>query len=94
MRWYAYIGYFFAGGFLANALPHLVQGITGQEFRTPIGDPSPALVNVVWGLINLGIGYGLVGLLGGYRSLLDRQAGLTALGFVVTALSLGYVFSR
>lgn len=32
-RWYHYIAYFFAGVFLANTIPHLVNGISGIRFR-------------------------------------------------------------
>jgi len=28
MKWYHYIAAFFAGGFLTNAVPHLVNGIS------------------------------------------------------------------
>jgi len=43
--------------FLANAVPHFVQGISGNPFPSPFakppgqGDSSP-LVNVVWGFGN------------------------------------------
>lgn len=62
LRWYHYISCFFAGFFLANALPHLFNGISGDAFPTPfaeepgIGLSSP-LTNVLWGLANLLIGY-------------------------------------
>ena len=32
-RWYHYIAYFFAGVFLANTIPHLVNGMSGLRFR-------------------------------------------------------------
>ena len=35
MPWYCYLACFFAGAFLANAVPHFVKGITGQPFPTP-----------------------------------------------------------
>ena len=59
MAWYAYIAWFFAGAFLANAIPHTVQGICGNRFQTPFASPpgvgeSSAVVNVIWGLANLG----------------------------------------
>ena len=59
---YHYIGCFFAGMFLANAVPHFVHGISGDRFATPFAHPrgkglsSPTL-NVVWALFNLVIGY-------------------------------------
>lgn len=62
LRWYHYLASFFAGFFLANAVPHFVNGISGNLFPTPFADPpgqglSSPLVNVLWGLANLVIGY-------------------------------------
>ena len=58
MHWYQYIACFFAGMFLANAVPHFVHGISGDRFPTPFADPpgkglSPPTLNVVWALLNL-----------------------------------------
>jgi hypothetical protein len=58
MAWYFYLLEVLGGMFLANAVPHFVQGISGNPFPTPFakppgqGDSSP-LVNVVWGFGNL-----------------------------------------
>ncbi len=62
MNWYEYIACFFSGMFLANAVPHFVQGISGNRFPTPFAHPpgkglSSPTVNVVWALFNLVIGY-------------------------------------
>ncbi len=62
MTWYYYIACFFAGMFLANAVPHFVQGISGDRFPTPFAHPpgkglSSPTVNVLWGLINIALGY-------------------------------------
>ncbi len=62
MEWYHYVAAFFAGLFLANVVPHFVQGISGNKFPTPFAKPpgkglSSATVNVVWALVNLVIGY-------------------------------------
>jgi len=62
MKWYHYIAAFFAGAFLANAVPHFVNGVSGNPFPTPFADPpgeglsSPTL-NVIWGLANIVVGY-------------------------------------
>src|SRR5258708_24555669 len=61
MVWYFYIAWLFAGAFLANAIPHTVQGICGNRFQTPFASPrgvgeSSAIVNVIWGFTNLAIG--------------------------------------
>src|SRR5260370_42211774 len=65
MAWYVYIAWLFAGAFLANAIPHTVQGICGNRFQTPFASPrgvgeSSAIVNVIWGFANLAIGGGLL----------------------------------
>jgi hypothetical protein len=57
MPWYYYLAHFFAGVFLANGVPHFVQGICGNRFQTPFASPpgvgeSSATVNVVWGWVN------------------------------------------
>lgn len=60
MHWYNYIACFFAGAFLANFVPHFVQGACGNRFPTPFAKPpgkglSSAPVNMVWSLVNLAI---------------------------------------
>ena len=62
MRWYHYVAYFFGGAFLANTLPHLGNGISGHAFQSPFASPpgvglSSSVVNVLWGLFNLAVGY-------------------------------------
>ena len=62
MTWYHYIACFFAGIFLVNGVPHFVQGISGDRFPTPFAHPpgkglSSPMVNVLWGLLNFGVGY-------------------------------------
>jgi small-conductance mechanosensitive channel len=67
MEWYLYIASFFAGIFIANAVPHFVQGVSGNRFPTPFSKPpgrglSSAAVNVLWALFNFLVGYFLLGL--------------------------------
>ena len=62
MYWYHYLSGFFAGVALANAIPHFVNGISGNYFPTPFAKPhgiglSSPILNVIWGLFNLLIGY-------------------------------------
>jgi uncharacterized membrane protein len=62
MNWYNYTACFFAGTFLANAVPHFVHGISGDRFPTPFAYPpgkglSSPRVNVLWALFNLVVGY-------------------------------------
>ena len=74
-----YVAAFFAGAFLANAVPHFVHGISGDRFPTPFARPpgrglSAPTVNVAWALFNLFVGYGLL------RSALVLTADEAALG--------------
>jgi hypothetical protein len=62
MEWFHYVACFFAGVFLANVVPHYFHGISGDRFPTPFAHPpgkglSSPTVNVLWGLINLIVGY-------------------------------------
>ena len=62
MEWYNYVAIFFSGAFLANAVPHFVQGVSGDKFPSPFAKPpgkglSPPTLNVLWAGFNLVIGY-------------------------------------
>jgi hypothetical protein len=62
VNWYNYVACFFAGLFLANVVPHLVHGVSGDRFPTPFAHPpgkglSSSTVNVLWALFNLIVGY-------------------------------------
>ena len=94
MIWYDYLASFFAGMFLANAVPHFVHGISGDRFPTPFADPpgkglsSPTL-NGMWGLLNLAVGYILfrVGRVsnGGSLSLVVFFAGIVVISTAMSA---------
>jgi hypothetical protein len=61
MPWPHWIGCFLSGAILTNAVPHFVQGISGNPFPTPFAKPpgkglSSPTVNAVWGLFNMVLG--------------------------------------
>ena len=94
-----YLAYFAAGAFLANGIPHFVNGISGRRFQSPFARPpgvgeSPPLVNVFWGLSNLVVGWLLLTAVGDFVSgfTLDMLALLG--GFTIAALLLGWYFGR
>ena len=65
MPWHILLSYFFGGAFLANAIPHFVSGLMGRPFQSPFAKPpgqgfSSSTVNVLWGFLNIVIGYLLV----------------------------------
>ena len=60
MPWHFYLAHFFGGAFFANALPHLIAGVSGQPLQTPFASPpfkglSSPTVNVAWALVNLAV---------------------------------------
>jgi len=99
MRWYHYIAYFFGGAFLANALPHLGNGISGHAFQSPFATPpgvglSSSLVNVVWGLFNLAIGYLLVCRVGSFDLRNTRQVLALGAGILIMSVMAARAFGR
>jgi hypothetical protein len=99
MPWSIYLAYFFGGAFLANALPHLSAGVSGQPLQSPFASPpfkglsSPA-VNVAWALVNLAVAYVLLVRI----KTVDLQSGLDAgvcfAGFSLMALQCARSFSK
>jgi hypothetical protein len=96
MKWYHYIAAFFAGAFLANFVPHFVNGISGDPFPSPFSDPpgkglSSPLVNVLWACFNLAVGYLLLG--ASKTTMQNRWAMLTIfLGIVLISVQLSLAF--
>ena len=83
MPWLSLLSYFFGGAFLANAIPHVVSGMTGRPFQSPFAKPpgeglSSSTVNVLWGFLNVAIGYLLVCRVGEFA--LQNASDVAALG--------------
>lgn len=51
-----FLGFFLSGLLLVNGIPHFVQGICGKSHMTPFSRVSQPVTNVIWGLINFGVG--------------------------------------
>lgn len=92
-----YVLAFLAGAFLTNAIPHLVNGVSGRPFPSPFGDPpgfgdSSPLVNVLWAAFNVLLGYAL---LRWARIRTSDRAGLVVLlaGALTAAIILSQGFS-
>jgi hypothetical protein len=99
MRWYHDLAYFFGGAFLANTLPHLGNGVSGHPFQSPFATPpgvglSSATVNVLWGLLNLLIGYLLVCRVGNFELRKTRHVLPLALGILIMSLMAARTFGR
>jgi hypothetical protein len=99
MRWYHYVAYFFGGLFLANALPHLGNGMSGHAFQSPFASPpgeglSSAIVNVLWGLFNLVVAYLLICRVGEFNLRKTPQVLTLGAGILLQSLMLAYHFGR
>jgi hypothetical protein len=99
MRWYHYVAYFFGGAFLANAVPHFVNGVSGHPFQSPFASPpgeglSSSTVNVLWGFFNLVVGYVLVCRVGSFDLRQTRHVLVLGLGVLLMAVMLAHAFGR
>jgi len=98
-RWYHFIAYFFGGAFLANTIPHLVNGISGRPFQSPFASPpgqglSSSTVNVLWGMFNLVVAYVLVTRIGRFELRKTKHVVVLGLGALLMALMLAREFGR
>lgn len=99
IRWYHYVAWFFGGAFLANTIPHLASGISGSPFQSPFASPpgqglSSSMVNVLWGMFNLVVGYLLVVRVGRCDLRQTKHVAVLGLGIMVMAIMLARTFGR
>lgn len=99
MVWLHLVAYFFGGAFLANAVPHFVAGVMGKPFQSPFAKPpgqglSSATVNVLWGFLNLVIGYALICHIGDFDLRSTRDAVASGLGILAIGLLSARLFGR
>lgn len=99
MRWYHALAYFFGGAFLANSLPHFVNGISGSPLQSPFASPpgqglSSSTVNVLWGFFNLVVGYLLVCRVGKFDLRNNRHVLVLAAGILLMAVMLARGLGR
>lgn len=90
MEWLHLVSWFFGGAFLTNAVPHSVSGLMGKPFQSPFAKPSgqglsSSTVNVLWGFLNLVVGYLLLCRVGHFD--LRDTSDAIALGLGVLVLS-------
>ena len=91
----AYLGLFFAGMFLCNALPHLLKGVQGETFYTPWAKPrgvgkSSALENVLWGCGNLLVAVFLIDRI--FLKNVPHGMAALAAGFILMAVASALIF--
>lgn len=69
MNWMNLLLCLVAGALLSNAIPHLANGTSGRAFQTPfsrgrVPATSSPVVNVLWGSLNLAVGFVLFSVAG------------------------------
>src|ERR1700686_486103 len=94
-----YVSYFFGGDFLINALPPLVSGIMGRPFQSPFAKPpgqglSSSTVNVLWGFLNVVVGYVLIFRVGNFDLRSTEHVVAAGLGALLTGMMLARMFGR
>jgi hypothetical protein len=99
MRWYHYLAYFFGGIFLANSLPHLINGVSGNAFQSPFATPpgvglSSSTVNAAWGFLNLAIGYLLVCRVGTFDLRKTSHVLVLGAGILAMSINLAHYFGK
>ncbi len=98
-KWYHAVAYFFGGMFLTNAVPHTVMGLCGRPMQSPFASPpgqglSSALVNVLWGMLNLVLGYLLVVQVGAFDLRKAKHALPFGAGILAMAVMLARTFAK
>ena len=99
MEWLHNLSYFFGGAFLANAVPHFVSGVMGHPFQSPFAKPpgeglSSSTVNMLWGFLNLVMGYVLVCRVGCFDWRANDQVAAAGLGGLLMGLMLARHFGK
>lgn len=99
MNWLHDLSWFFGGAFLANTLPHLISGLMGRPFQTPFAKPSgqglsSSTLNVIWGFINLAIGYLLIAHVGEFDLHAAEPVIASGLGAFVLSVLMAKHFGR
>jgi hypothetical protein len=99
MEWLHLVSYFFGGAFLTNAVPHFVAGVMGEPFQSPFAKPpgqglSSSTVNVLWGFLNLAVGYALICHVGDFDLRSTSDAVAAGLGILAIGLLSARLFGR
>jgi hypothetical protein len=93
-----YLVPFLAGLFLANGIPHFVNGISGKNFHNPFLHqfvprvPSP-LFNVIWGLLNFCLSIFILSFTNNFNIDLNHDSFSFGIGFAFSSIGLSIFFS-
>ncbi len=99
MNWLHLLSYFCGGLFLANAVPHFVNGITGRPFQSPFAHPpgkglSSSTVNILWASTNFLIAYLLLLKVGNFDLRSIPCAVAVGAGALLLSLALARYFGQ
>jgi hypothetical protein len=99
MHWHIYVAHFFGAVFLANSIPHFVNGISGRAFQSPFAKPpgvgmSSSRINILWGWANLVLAYLLLVTAGALNLNVIADAAIFGLGLLLAGLLLAERFGR
>jgi len=80
-------------------VPHFVSGVMGKPFQSPFANPpgqglSSSTVNVLWGFLNLVVGYILVWRIGDFGLKITGDAVAFGLGILAIGLLSAQHFGR
>jgi hypothetical protein len=97
--WVHYLAWFCGGTFLANSIPHTVNGISGRAFQSPFASLpgkglSSSTVNVVWGFFNAAVAWLLIFRVGVFDLHRVPDAAAAGLGFLLTSAVTARMFGR
>ena len=99
MEWLHDISYFFGAAFITNGIPHFVSGLMGRPFQSPFAKPpgegvSSSTVNVLWGFINVAVGFLLTTRVGDFDPREPQHVMAAGLGVLVMAVTLARLFGK
>ena len=99
MDWLHDLAYLFGGAFLANGVPHFVNGVMGRPFQSPFAKPpgqglSSSTVNVLWGFANFVIAYLLIAWVGRFDPHAPDQIVALGLGVLLIGVMSARLFGR
>jgi hypothetical protein len=80
-------------------VPHFVSGVSGQPFQSPFARPpgqglSSSLVNVIWGFVNLIVGFLLIVRVGSFDAHANDEVAALGAGVLLMGLMLARTFGR
>ena len=96
---------FFAGAFLANSIPHFVNGISGRDFGPPFlhrivpAVPNP-LFNTIWGMLFFVLSYVFAAMYGRFEPVfpegftINLNAIVFSSGFAAVSVYLSLFFAK